>query len=150
MLSIVENNRSRSNDNSQRKGIVSFDSIDWDKFKNFDRKQSFLEFSNHTLESARQLPRERLIDLQTEYYSMKERKKTELLFPITPPGDRNETVTCESRKRGADNSLQFDRIMKSSKPSLAAVPSNKLLNGIPYFKKGYFDEVSLDIGTRNK
>ena len=63
MLSIVENNRSRSDDNSQRKGIVSFDSIDWDKFKNFDRKRSFLEFSNHTLESDWQLPRERLIDL---------------------------------------------------------------------------------------
>ena len=63
MLSVLKNNRSRSDNNGQRRGIVSFDSVDWDKFKNFDRKQSLLEFSNHFLESARQLPRERFIDL---------------------------------------------------------------------------------------
>ena len=83
MLSVLEDNRSRSDDNSQRKGVVSFDSINWDKFKNFDRKQSFLEFGNHTLESSRQLPRECLIDLQTEYYNMMLKKETELLFAIT-------------------------------------------------------------------
>ena len=63
------------------------------------------------------------------------KKETELLFAVTPPADRDETVTYESRKRRADNSLQFDRIMKSSKPSLAAAPSNKLLNAPPTLRK---------------
>ena len=76
-------------------------------------------------------------------------KEMELLFAITSPANRDETVTYESRKTGADNSLQFNRIMKSSKPSLAASPSNKLLNSTAYFKKGYFDEVSISIETRN-
>ena len=78
---------------------------DLDKFKNFDKKRSFFEFSNHTLESTRQLSRERLIDVQTEYYSMMLKKEMELLFAIMPPTDRGETVTYKSRKRGADNSL---------------------------------------------
>ena len=39
--------------------------------------------------------------------------------------------------------------MISSKPSLVASPSNKLVKGTTYFKKGCFDEVSTDIGTRN-
>ena len=64
MLSVLEDNRSRSDDNSQRRSIVFFDSINWDKFKKFDRKQNFLELANHTLESGRQFCRERLIDLQ--------------------------------------------------------------------------------------
>ena len=57
MLSVLEESR---RDDSNRVGMVSFDCIDWDKFKTFDKKQSFLEFSNHTLESVRQLPRGRL------------------------------------------------------------------------------------------
>ena len=133
MLSTLDNNRGCSDNNSQRKGIVSFDSIDWDKFKNFDRKQSFLEFLNHTLKSARLLPRERLIDLQIDYCNMMLKKEMEFLFAIMPLANRDETITYKSRKRGADNSLQFDRIMKSSKPSLAAAPSNKLFNGTMYF-----------------
>ena len=48
-------------------------------------------------------------------------KKTELLFGLTPR-DRDETVTYESRKRGANNSFQFDRIMKTSKPSSPVQP----------------------------
>ena len=57
-------------------------------------------------------------------------------------------MTYESKKRGADNSLQFDRIMKYSKPS-PLTTAHKLLNGTPYFKKEHFDEVSIIIGTRN-
>ena len=38
--------------------------------------------------------------------------------------------------------------MKLSKPSSHTVP--KLLNGTAYFKqKGYFEQVSIDIGTKN-
>ena len=57
MLSVLEESR---RDDSNRVGMVSFDCIDWDKFKTFDKKQSFLEFSNHTFESVKQLPRGRL------------------------------------------------------------------------------------------
>ena len=57
-------------------------------------------------------------------------------------------LPTEDRKRGADNSFQFDRIMKSSKPLSPTVP--KLLNGTAYLKqKGYFEQDSIDIGSRN-
>ena len=36
-------------DDSNRIGMVSFDSIDWDKFKTFDKKQSFLNFQTTPL-----------------------------------------------------------------------------------------------------
>ena len=113
----------------------------------FDRKNSFPQFTNKTLESVKQLPRERLVSLQTDYYNMMLNKETKLLFGLTPR-DRDETVTYESRKRGADNSLQFDRIMKSSKASSPFQP--KKLHGTAYFKqRGCFEQVSVDTGTRN-
>ena len=67
-------------------------------------------------------------------------KETELLFSIPPPRYRDKTVIYESRESGANNSLQFDRIMKSSKPSLPVLP--KKLNGTACFKqKGYLDKI---------
>ena len=48
-------------------------------------------------------------------------------------------------ERGPDNSLQFDGITKASRPS--TLP--KLLNGTSNFKKGPFEEVSIDIGSKN-
>ena len=39
-------------------------------------------------------------------------KETELLFSIPPPRYRDKTVIYESRESGANNSLEFDRIMK--------------------------------------
>ena len=74
-------------------------------------------------------------------------KETDFLFNYSP-SDRDETVTLESRKGGADNSFQSDRIMKSSKPPSPTVP--KLLNGTTYFKqKSYFEQPCIDINTRN-
>ena len=74
-------------------------------------------------------------------------KETELLFGLTPR-DRDKTVTYESRKTGADNSLQFDRIIKSSK--LSSPVQQKRLHGTAYFnQRGYFEQVSVDTGTRN-
>ena len=60
MLSVLEDERSRADN---QRGTVTFESINWDRFKNFDRKKSFLKFTNHTLESVKQLPRERFISL---------------------------------------------------------------------------------------
>ena len=45
-------------------------------------------------------------------------------------------LTIESRRRGPDTLLQFDRIIKALRPS--TLP--KLLNGTPYFEKGHFKE----------
>ena len=68
------------------------------------------------------------------------------MFGLTP-GDRDYNFTYKSRKRGAGNSLQFDRIVKSSKPSPVQL---KKFHGTAYFKqRGYFEQVSIDIGTRN-
>ena len=51
-------------------------------------------------------------------------------------------------EKGADNSFQPDRIMKSSKPSSPTVL--KLLNGTTCFKqKSYFEQLYFEIGTRN-
>ena len=51
------------------------------------------------------------MDLQTRYYNKMLEKESRDFFCF-PPAGRDEVVTVESRKRGADNSLQFDRIMK--------------------------------------
>ena len=53
MLSVLKGN---CHDDSNQIDMASFDSIDWDKFKTFDKKAEFLEFSNHTLEKVKQLP----------------------------------------------------------------------------------------------
>ena len=53
---------------------------------------------------------------------------------------RDEVVTVEKRKRGADNYVQFDRIMKCSKP--AQPVQAKKLHGTPLFKEpGYFETI---------
>ena len=96
------------------------------------------------MDSVKQLPRKRLIELQVQYYNTMLEKQKELFFDGScSSNNRDEIVTYESKKRGPDNSLQFE---KSSRPS-TAVP--KLLNGTPYFKKGPYDEPSINIGMRN-
>ena len=42
-----------------QRSIVSTNSINWDKFKELDRKKSFLEYTNHCLETLKQLPKKR-------------------------------------------------------------------------------------------
>ena len=99
------------------------------------------------MDSVKQLPCKRLIELQVQYYITMLEKQKELFFDgPSSSSNRDEIVAYESRKREPDNSFQFDRIMKSSRPS-NTVP--KLLNGTPYFRKGPYDEPSIDIGTRN-
>ena len=99
------------------------------------------------MDSVKLLPSKHLIELQVQYYNTMLEKPKELFFDgPSSSNNRDEIVSYESRKRGPDNSLQFDRIMKSSRPS-TTVP--KLLNCTLYFKKGPYDEASIDIGTRN-
>ena len=83
------------------------------------------------------------MDLQVQYYYDMIKKQNNFLF--VPNKNRDEILTIESRKRGPDNWLQFDRITKTLRPSTLS----KLLNGTPYFKKFPFEEVNIDAGTKN-
>ena len=125
-------------------GMVSFNIIDWNKFKMFNSRESFLRHVNHTADSIKQLPRSHLTELQVEYYSRMLKKDEEELFFDSPSsssrGNRDEIITYESRKRSADNSLQMNRIMKASRAS--DYLSEALLNGVSYLKKkGFFDSL---------
>ena len=95
----------------------------------------------------RLLEPEHFSQYQTDYYNMmivKEAKES--LFDVGS-GNRDNSVTFESRKRGADNKFEH-KIMKCSRPS--ANKQVKKLHGTPYFKvKGYFEEENLNIGERN-
>ena len=87
------------------------------------------------------------MDLQNRYFNEMLEKESRNSFCF-PPAERDEVVTVESRKRGADNSLQFDRIMKCSKS--AHYVQAKKLHGAPLFKEpGHCEEESLDIGQKN-
>ena len=138
-LAFLEDNQINS---ESRVGMVTYDNIDWGTFKKFDREESFLEYPNHIIETMRQLPKIRLMDLQVRYYIEMIEKQNNFFF--APNKNRDEILTIESRKRGPDNSLQFDRITKASRPF--TLP--KLFNGSLYFKKGPFEEVNIDIGTK--
>ena len=50
--------------NESRIGMVTYDNINWGTFKKFDREESFLGYSNHTIKTITQLPKIRLMDLQ--------------------------------------------------------------------------------------
>ena len=129
--------------------MVPFCSINWTKFKAFNKKYSVSEFLNLSVSTLLSLEPNRLEEIQTSYYNMMLDKETmEFPFYVSSPS-RDEYVTVESRKRGPDNSLQFDRIMKCSRPS-ASGEVRKKLHGAPYFKvKGYSEEENRDIGERN-
>ena len=75
-----------------------------------------------------------------------DKEAKESLFDVGS-ANRDEYVTV-STKRGADNTFQFDRIMKCSRPS--ATKQVRKLHVPPYFKvKGYFENENLDKGERN-
>lgn len=73
------------------------------------------------------------MDLQADYYNkMLENEARDSIFTARSH-NRDEVVTVESRKRGADNSFQLDMVMKCSKPSLPALP--RKLHGTALLKK---------------
>ena len=80
MYSILE----EENDVNQQRGIVSLDSIDWDKYRDFNKKHSFLEYSNCSIQVLKKLPRERLMDLQTRYYNEMLEKESRDFFCFPP------------------------------------------------------------------
>ena len=148
MYSMLQEETTTHAASNQQRGIVSFDFIDWDKYREFNKRNSFVEFTKCSLQSLRKLPKDRLMDLQADYYNeMLEKEARDSIF-VAPSHNRNEVVTIGSRKRNADNSFQFDRVMKGSKPSSPAL-SRKLHGTALFKKKGYFEEVSIDIGTMN-
>ena len=112
-------------DNESRLGMVTYDNIDQGTFKKFDWEESSVEYSNHTIDTMRQLPKITLMDLQVRYYNDMIEKPNNFLF--VPNKNKDKVLTIESKKIVPDNSLQFDRITNSSRPS--TLP--KLLNGTP-------------------
>lgn len=77
---------------SQR-GIVSTNSINQEKFKEFDRKKKcFLEYKKQSLETLKQLLKKHLFELQYGYYKMMLEKETDSLFNYSPR-NRDESVT---------------------------------------------------------
>ena len=78
-------------DDSQR-GIVSTNSINQEKFKEFDRKKCFLEYKKQSLETLKQLLKKHLFELQYGCYKMTLEKETDSLFNYSPR-NRDESVT---------------------------------------------------------
>ena len=96
MYSVLEEETRQSDANHQR-GIVSFDCIHWDKYVQFTKKESFLDFANYSAQSLRQIPRERLMDLRTTYCN-KMLEKENSAFADSFRG-RDEILTLETWKR---------------------------------------------------
>ena len=69
------------------------------------------------------------MDLQTTYYNKMLEKENSLLAHSFH--GRDEILTLETRKRGADNAIQFERIVKCSKPLSPVLP--KKLHGTALF-----------------
>ena len=119
-----------STQEEQEQSNISFDYIDWIKFKEFDQKETFVQYTGLSEDTLRALPSDHLKPLQYSYYTQmlaKElpppQQQQELFFdgPSKQRGD--QYVAYESRKRASDNSPQFDRIMKVSK---VAPPHKKI------------------------
>ena len=129
------------------RGMVTFREISWQKFKEFNKEYSLSEYTGLSNQTLRSLEPERLSQYQTDYYNMMIAKEAkESLFDVGS-GNRGNSITFESRKRGADNKFEH-KLMKCSKPS--ANKQVKKLHRTPYFEaKGYFEEENLDIGERN-
>ena len=102
---------------NRQRGMVPFCYISCQKFKDFNKKYSQSEYTVLSNQSLKSLEPERLSQYQTDYYNMMlDKGAKESLFDVGST-NREEYVMVESKKRGADNTFQFDRIMKCSRPS---------------------------------
>ena len=68
------------NDINQERSIVSFDSIDWDKYRDFNKRYSFIEYIGCSIQILKKLARECLMDLQTRYYNEMLEKESREFF----------------------------------------------------------------------
>ena len=124
--SILEENQINS-------GNISFESINWSDFRELGVKKDMVEFTGYTKQTLRSISAYRLKDLQCVYYMlMRSKNKTscdsrDFLADLSssPVRKRDQVVAYESIKRSAENSLEFDRIMKISKAASVA-PSEKI------------------------
>ena len=128
--------------------MVTFCEISWQKFKEFNKQYSLSEYTGLSNQTLRSLEPARLSQYQTDYYNMIiDKEAKESVFDVRS-GNREDYITFESRKRGADNNFEYNKIMKCSRPS--ANKQVTKLHGTPYFKvKGCFKEENLDVGERN-
>ena len=149
MYSIFEEeDENGATQHNRQRSMVTFRYISWQKFKDFNKKYNISEYTRLSNQTLRSLEPEHLSQYQTDYYNMMLDKEAKGSLFDVGSANRDEYETVESRKRGADNIFQFDRIMKCSRPS--ATKQVKKLHGTPYFKvKGYFEEENLDIGEKN-
>ena len=143
----AEENEHAATHHNRQSGMVTFHKICWQKLKTFNNKYSLSEYTGVNNQTLRSLEPVRLSQYQTDYYNtMIAKEAKESLFDVGS-GNRDNSITFESRKRDADNKFEH-KIMKYSRP-LGNKKVNKL-HGTPYFKvKGYFEEENLDIGERS-
>ena len=149
MYSIFEEeNENAANHHNRQRGMVTFCETSWQKFKEFNKQYSLSEYTGLSNKTPRLLEPERLSQYQTDYYNMMiDKEAKESLFEVGS-GNKDDYITFESRKRGADNKSVYNKIMKCSRPSVNK--QVKKLHETPYFKvKGYFEEENLDIGEMN-
>ena len=149
MYSIFEEEKENAATHHKRqRGMATFREISWQKFIEFNKEYGLSEYTGLSNQTFRSLEPERLSQYQADYCNMMVAKEAkESLFDVGS-GNRDDSVTFESRKRGADNKFEHNKIMKCSRPS--ANKQVKKLHGTPYFKvKRYFEEENLDIGERN-
>ena len=149
MYSIFEEEKENAaNHHKRQRDMATFREISWQKFIEFNKEYGLSEYTGLRNQTFRSLEPERLSQYQADYCNMMIAKEAkESLFDVGS-GNRDDSITFESRKRGADNKFEHNKIMKCSRPS--ANKQVKKLHGTPYFKvKRYFEEENLDIGERN-
>ena len=95
MYSVLEEEARRS-DTNQHTVIVSFDCIDWDKYVQINKKESFLDFANCNAQAYRLIRRETLMDLWTRYYNKMLKKEAKNSIFAYSFCDRDEILTLET------------------------------------------------------
>ena len=90
----------------RQRGMVEFHNVNWQKFKYFNKIYSLSEYTGLSNQTLSSLEPERLSQYQTDYYNMMlDKEAKESLFDVRSP-NRDEYVTVDNRKRGADNNFQ--------------------------------------------
>ena len=79
MYSVLEE-EARQSDTNQQTVIVSFHCIDWDKYVQINKKETFLDFANCNAQAYRLILRETLMDLRTRHYNKMLKKEAKKLY----------------------------------------------------------------------